>query len=121
MLNVRTGAVAALMVVACAVSACSKQPAADKTTAEPAAKPATGEAVPAEASKPPDPPKPVPETLPPVVARVNGQDIPKTEFDRVVRQMELQSGQPVPQNRRDEVYRAILDQLVTYTALVPAT
>jgi peptidyl-prolyl cis-trans isomerase C len=60
----------------------------------------------------------VPATIPPVVARVNGQNVPKSDFDRLLKQMEMQAGQPVPQARRDEVCRAVLDQLVTYTALV---
>lgn len=123
MLKVKTGAAAALIVVACAVSACQKAPAADGKSTTAAPPPAGESAAAAEtpAPKPPDPPKPVPEVLPPVVARVNGVDIPKTDFDRLVRQMEVQAGQPVPANRRDEVYRAILDQLVTYTVLLQET
>jgi peptidyl-prolyl cis-trans isomerase C len=120
MSKVRSGAAAALLVVTCAVSACRKPPAAEEKTATPAGQPASGQpaAETTPAPKPPDPPKPVPETIPPVVARVNGVDIAKADFDRLVRQMEIQAGQPVPQERRDEVYRAILDQLVTYTALI---
>jgi peptidyl-prolyl cis-trans isomerase C len=135
MLKARTGAAAALVVVACAVSACRKPPAADgKTAGQPAsaapsasAQPASGgqgaaapasAADPAQAAKPPEPPKPVPATIPAVVARVNGENVPKTEFDRLLKQMEVQAGQPVPKERRDEIYRAVIDQLVTYTALV---
>lgn len=122
MLKVPPGAAAALLVVAVGASACRKPPAAEPKAANEAAKPAaTTAAAEKPAEKPPEPPKPVPETIPPVVARVNGQDIPKADFDRLVRQMEMQAGQAVPKNRRDEIYRAVLDQLVTYTVLVQET
>jgi peptidyl-prolyl cis-trans isomerase C len=125
MFNARTGAAVALIALTCAASACRKPPAAENTntaqTGQPAASPASGQPAAAQAApaaKPPEPPKPVPETIPPVVARVNGREIPRTEFDRLVKQMEIQAGQPVPKERRNEIYRAIIDQLVTYTALV---
>lgn len=118
MLNARRGAAAALIVLTCAATACRRGPAEE---AKPAAAPpaAAGQPAPAETPAPaPEPPKPVPATIPAVVARVNGEDIPKADFDRILRQMEMQAGQPVPADRRDEVYRAVLDQVVTYTALV---
>ena len=118
MLNVRTGAAAALIVLTCAASACRKPAATENTTADAATTAATPAKETPAPVPPPEPPKPVPETIPEVVARVNGENIPKTEFDRLVTQMEMQAGQPVPRDRRDEVYRAIMDQLVTYTALV---
>jgi peptidyl-prolyl cis-trans isomerase C len=123
MLNVRTG-VAALILVISAAPACrkpaqSEAKANDKPATAAAAQPAAADTAPA--AKPAEPPKPVPETIPPVVARVNGLDVPKSDFDRLVKQMEMQAGQPVPPNRRDEVYRAVLEQLVTYTALVHET
>ena len=121
MMKVRTGA-AALLLVVCAAPACRKPPASETkpaTSAQPAATPAaTPDPAAPAATKPPDPPKPVPAAIPPIVARVNGREVPKSDFDRLVKQMEMQAGQPVPPNRRDEVYRAVLDQLVTYTALV---
>jgi peptidyl-prolyl cis-trans isomerase C len=119
MLKVNPGAAAALIVLTCAASACNK--AADNKTSTTAAQPASSEAgasTEAAAPKPPDPPKPVPEVIPDVVARVNGVDIPKTDFERLIKQMEMQAGGPVPANRRDEIYRAMIDRLVTYTALV---
>ena len=132
MLNARSGAAAALVLLTCAASACNnKSSPSNKTADKPAAAastPATGTAAGgvgapglqpgAAAAKPPDPPKPVPDTIPPVIARVNGESIPKTDLDRMIKQMEVQAGQPVPKERRDEIYRAILDQLVTYNALV---
>lgn len=119
MLKVRTGAAAALIVLACAASACRK-PADDKKPAEAAAQPATapGADTSKPATPPPPPPKPVPEKLPTVIARVNGEDVTKADFDRLLKQLELQAGRPVPAERRDEIYRGIIDQLVTYTVLV---
>jgi len=126
MFNLRSGA-AALVIISCAVTGCRKPAAENKTTeaqAVPATPTDTADAKPAAAApaeKPPEPAKPVPETIPAVVARVNGEDVAKTDFDRLLKQMEMQAGQPVPANRRDEVYRALVDQLVTYTALVQET
>ena len=112
MLNLRSGA-AALVILTCAVSGCKKPAAESKTGQEQAAQPTTGAATPL-----PEPVKPVPETIPPVVARVNGEGVPKAHFDRMLKQIEMQAGQPVPKERRDEIYRKVLDQLVTDAALV---
>jgi peptidyl-prolyl cis-trans isomerase C len=128
MLTARTGAATALIVLTCAAAGCRKSPDADATAkpaesaaataAAPAAAPGTPTPTPAPA---PEPAKPVPATIPPIVARVNGEAIPKADFDRLVKQMEMQAGQTVPAERRDEIYRAVLDQIVTYTALVQET
>jgi len=116
MLNVRWSAVAALALVT-TVAACRK-PATDEK------KPAT--AAPATQGQPTPPPvaepvKPVPEQLPDVLARVNGEDVTKSDFDKLITQMEMSAGQPVPKERRDEIYRSALDQLVTYTLLSQET
>lgn len=91
--------------------ACRKPPAAQSTTET---KPAA--AAQAPAATPPAPPKPMPAQLPDVLARVNGEPVKKSDFDRVLRNMELGNG-PVPAERRDEVLRGLLDQLITYTVL----
>lgn len=124
MLNVRSGA-AALVILTCTLSGCRK-PAAEAAAGsdQPAAAAASGNPAQAQPGDPaapvpaPEPPKPVPETIPAVVARVNGENVAKADFDRMLKQMEIQAGKPVPKERRDEIYRAIVDQLVTYTALV---
>jgi peptidyl-prolyl cis-trans isomerase C len=94
------------------VLACRKPPAAAEATGQAAAAPQT----PAPPVVP-EPPKPVPAQLPDVLARVNGQPVTKTDFDRLIKNMEMSAGQPVPAERRDEIYRKALDQLITYTAL----
>ena len=63
-----------------------------------------------------EPPKPMPAELPEVLARVNGQEVKKSDFDLLVRNIELSRG-PIPTERRDEVLRAALNQLVEYTLL----
>jgi peptidyl-prolyl cis-trans isomerase C len=63
------------------------------------------------------PPKPVPAQLPPVIARVNGEDVKKEEFDRIIHTMEARAGQPIPPDRRDEILRGAINQLVVYTLL----
>ena len=123
MFNFRSGA-AALVILSCALAGCRKPAAENKTTEQkPAATAAattpTGSAAAQQAPEPvkAEPIKPVPEAIPTVVARVNGENVAKADFDRLLKQMEMQAGQPVPKERRDEVYRAVIDQLVTYTAL----
>ncbi|MCA1651815.1 MAG: peptidylprolyl isomerase [Acidobacteria bacterium] len=54
--------------------------------------------------------------MPDVVARVNGEAVTKIDFDRLIRNIELGNG-PIPAERRDEIMRRALDQLVTYTVL----
>jgi peptidyl-prolyl cis-trans isomerase C len=61
--------------------------------------------------------KPIPTQLPDVVARVNGEDVKKAELERAIKSMEGRAGQPVPPERRDEIYRGALDQLVVLTLL----
>lgn len=94
--------------------ACRKAPATDdtngsETTATPAQTPAPEPEL--------EPVKPMPAELPDVLARVNGEDVTKAELDRLIRNMELSAGQPVPAERRDEILRGALDQLITYTVL----
>ena len=62
-------------------------------------------------------PKPVPQQLPDVVARVNGEAVKKGDFERMVQSIEARAGQPIPPDRRDEIMRGALDQLVVYTLL----
>ena len=55
----------------------------------------------------------MPAQLPPVLARVNGEEVTKVDFDRLIKNMELGAKQPVPAERRDEIFRQALEQLVT--------
>ena len=103
----------AVVAVLAASGACRKSPAPAATSTA-----ATSGQTPA-ASAPlnlPTPPKPVPAQLPDVLARVNGQEVKKTDFDMLVKDMELGQG-PIPAERRDEVLRATLDRLITYNLL----
>lgn len=96
---------ACLLVLAAAVVACKKPataPAAS-ATATPAATPA--------------PPKPVPEVLPEVIADCNGDKIVKAEFEAAVRTIEQRAGGAVPPEKRDEILRGVLDDLVAYRLL----
>ena len=105
-MKTRTLLVVALIAL-CASAACRKNPAEQSASAQtPTEKPA----------EPPAPPKPMPAQLPDVLARVNGQDVTKTDFDRLIKNMEAGRG-PIPAERRDEVLRAALDQLITYTVM----
>jgi peptidyl-prolyl cis-trans isomerase C len=57
----------------------------------------------------------MPVALPDVLARVNGQPVTKVDFDRLIKNMEGRGG--IPTERRDEVLRGALDQLITYSVL----
>jgi peptidyl-prolyl cis-trans isomerase C len=92
-----------------AAGACKKAPAPGAAAAGPAPQAGVVPGTPAA-------PKPVPAQLPDVLAKVNGVDVKKTDFDRLLRDMELGQG-PIPPDRRDEVLRATLDRLITYTLL----
>jgi peptidyl-prolyl cis-trans isomerase C len=99
-----------------AATGCRKPPAADSKTATAAGQPGQP-----AAAAPAPPAKPLPAELPPVLARVNGEDVTKVDFDRMIKNMELSANQPVPAERRDEIFRKVIDQLVTYTVLTQET
>jgi peptidyl-prolyl cis-trans isomerase C len=63
------------------------------------------------------PAAPVPEVLPSVLAHVNSEHVTKSDFERLLRNIELNNRAPVPADRRNEIYRKVLDELVTYTLL----
>ncbi len=65
----------------------------------------------------PEKPKPVPAVLPDTLANVNGETIGKAEFESAIRGVESNAGQPVPADKRDEVYRGVLDNLVALRIL----
>ncbi len=58
------------------------------------------------------PARPIPDVLPDVVARVNGQPVAKAELERAIRNLELNVGGSIPPERRAEIYRGVLDQLI---------
>lgn len=104
-MNTRAFVLLALVLVSAA--GCRKTPAAETTAAA---------QTPAAAPEAPAAPKPLPAELPDVLARVNGQPVTRTDFDRLVSNIEAGRG-PIPPERRDEVLRAALDQLITYTLM----
>ena len=55
----------------------------------------------------------MPAQLPDVLARVNGDTITTGDFERALKSIEQRAGGPVPADRRDEIYRGLLDQLVS--------
>ncbi len=94
--------------------ACNKtESKAAEAQAPGSAQPATdATATPAAEAPAPPPVKPVPDVLPAVVARVNGSDIPATELEKAIRNLEANVGNQIPAERRSEIYRGILDQIV---------
>ncbi|MEN3338502.1 MAG: peptidyl-prolyl cis-trans isomerase [Acidobacteriota bacterium] len=123
-----------MALVSCSGAACRKPPSAATTAsaASPAQSGAPGTARPSGATAaqgtpggtpPPTAPpvKPVPAQLPEVLARVNGEAVKKADLDRLIKNMEMSANQPIPPERRDEILRRALDQLVTYTVLSQET
>ena len=106
-----------LAVASIALGAACRKPPADDSKTPASGQPATTAAQPVA----PMPPKLMPAQLPEVLARVNGQPVRKADFDRLIKNMELSAGQPVPAERRDEILRKALDQLVTYAVLSQET
>jgi peptidyl-prolyl cis-trans isomerase C len=101
------------LIVALVVCGCSK------ATTE-AATPANAAGSQAAAATP-QAPKPVPAELPDVVARVNGESVTKSDFDRALQAVEARAGGPVPAEQRDQVLRGVLDQLIGYKVLAQET
>ena len=89
---------------------------ASAASGTPTAAPGTPTAAPGTPPAAPPAAKPVPAQLPDVLAKVNGQEVRKADFDMMLRDLELGQG-PVPADRRDEVLRGTLDRLITYTVL----
>jgi hypothetical protein len=96
--------------------ACQNQAPPSSTASTPATATASSPPPPSAPAPPPPPPAPVPAELPAVIARVNSEDVKKADFERLLRNVEINNG-PVPADRRDEILRRVLDDLVTYTVL----
>jgi peptidyl-prolyl cis-trans isomerase C len=62
--------------------------------------------------------EPVPEELPAIVARVNDHNLTREELETAVRSAEIQAGQALPPQFRNQVYRSVLDRLVSFHLLV---
>src|SRR5438477_8999452 len=90
------------------------------STPQPAAKPSAAPAQPAERGQPPAV-KPMPAQLPAVLAKVNGEPIERWEIENAVKRVEARAGGPMPADKRDEVLRGVLDQLVDYHLLAQAS
>jgi len=106
---VRSVALLALVFVACGGAPDEPAGAADAVAVAQAAQP--GDAAAPEAAKP------IPAELPDPVARVNGEAIPRAELERALRTLESRAGEPMPLERRAEIVRGLLDQLVAVRLL----
>jgi peptidyl-prolyl cis-trans isomerase C len=99
------------LIVVLVVCGCSR---ASTEAATPATTPAAAQATLAA-------PKPVPPQIPDVLARVNGEAVTKSDFDRAVQALEARAGGPIPPEQRDQVLRGVLDQLIGYKVLAQET
>jgi peptidyl-prolyl cis-trans isomerase C len=105
------------MLMLLVAAGCRKQE--TSTTQTPAgAQPSAGASTPGSA---PPAVKPVPAQIPAVIARVNGEDVLKSELDMGVKTLEDRARSPVPPEQRDVVYRQVLDRIVAFHLLVQET
>jgi peptidyl-prolyl cis-trans isomerase C len=100
-----------------AAAACNKAPEPPKT-----GQPIPGLGTSAQPATPAQPAmpaaaKPVPAQLPPVVAKVNGESIERWELENAIHGVEGRAGAPMPPERRDEIVRGLVDQLIAYHVL----
>ena len=67
-----------------------------------------------------DPPKnkPMPAQLPAIIAKVNGEAVERWELENAIHALEGRAGGQIPADKRDEVLRGLLDQLVNFHVLV---
>jgi peptidyl-prolyl cis-trans isomerase C len=100
------------------VAGCRKTPATPPATAAAPGTSVTASATsgaPATTGQALQPPvKPLPAHLPDVVAKVNGEPIERWELENGLKRAEARAGSAVPPDKRDEVLRGVLDQLVAY-------
>lgn len=66
---------------------------------------------------PPPPAKPVPAQLPDVLATVDNDKIERWEIEAALKGLEARAGGPLPADKRDEVIRGLIDQLVAFHAM----
>ncbi len=117
----RFKAFACVFLMALSVGACRKTPAGQSTSTA-SGTPGQAATAPAPTGAPGQlpvatPPKPMPAQLPDVLAKVNGEAVKKEDFERMIHTIEARAGQPIPPDRRNEIMRGALDQLVVYTLL----
>ena len=92
-------------------------PAESAASAAASARPPRQPTAPAAPVQPPTPAKPVPAQLPAVVATVDGEKIERWELEGAIKAVEARAGSPIPADKRDEVLRGLIDQLVAYHVL----
>jgi peptidyl-prolyl cis-trans isomerase C len=67
----------------------------------------------APAAPPSSPAAPAPQ----VIAKVNGETVERWELENAIKSVEGGSGGPIPADRRDEIVRGLIDQLVSFHVL----
>jgi len=63
------------------------------------------------------PVKPVPVLLPDLLATVDGERIERWELEGAIKGLEARAGAPIPGDRRDQIVRSLLEQIVDYHVL----
>lgn len=86
---------------------------AASATSTPAGSPAAAAAAPPQAP----PVKPLPAQLPDLLATVDGERIERWELEGAIKGLEARAGAPIPAERRDQIVRSLLDQIVDYHVL----
>ena len=107
--------ICSVLLAAAAVGCQKPAPSSSSAAAKPSTAPApAGAVLPAAPAKA----KPVPAVLPDPIATVNGERISKADLEVAIRGLEQQNGgRSIPPERRDEIYRGVLDNLVSLRVL----
>jgi peptidyl-prolyl cis-trans isomerase C len=100
-----------VLLLAFVVAACGGAPEPNPASVTPAT---------SDPTAPPEAVAPVPDVLPDVVARVNGEDVTAGELTQAIARIEAQLGAPLPPEERSHVVREILDQLIAFRLLTQA-
>lgn len=106
--------IAIVVAVALLGGACKGQ---GKTTDAAAPAGETAAAQPAAAEQAPPPAKPVPAQLPDVLATVDSDKVERWEIEAALKGLEARAGVPLPADKRNEVIRGLIDQLVAFHAM----
>jgi peptidyl-prolyl cis-trans isomerase C len=61
--------------------------------------------------------KPVPQVLPQVLAKIDGQPVGRDELEHAVKMAEANAGRSVPVAERDTILRSLLDQVILFRLL----
>lgn len=98
-------------------AACKQSQTAPESAAAPAASPGAAAPLAAPPAQPFPQALPLPAQLPAVIATVNSEPVERWELEAAIKAVEGRVGSPIPPDRRNEIVRGLIDQLVAFHVL----